>query len=208
MSRAWKSFEKYFSPIIKWSFCNTTVCGIFRTYREHYYTFLNFACPALELKLPCNNNERYYLFCPRKVHIRTHAHNSFFFFLFFFFASPCTAFICLAATTGRLLSVRSDGGSVGGVGILLFVFSRLPSPYFTCLVSVFVHVGSDFVFIAYSQRRYVLCFTAPRLSLFRLLPSFLPSFHRAGSRLHHDGLITSPANVWITVGIYWFSPCI
>lgn len=117
--------------------------------------------PNAKLKLP--RKQRTIL--PILPEVRTQFFPSF----FFSSASLCTAFVCLAATTGRLLSVRSVGGGGSiGVGILLFVFSRLPSPI-SPVSSLCLYTLDRILFLSPIANVGILCFTVTQLSLFCLL---------------------------------------
>jgi hypothetical protein len=65
---------------------------------------------------------------------------------------------------------------------------------------MFVHFRSDFVFIAYSQRWYIMLHCTPDYRYFAYYLAFRPPLTHS---CNHDGLITSPTNVWITISIYW-----
>lgn len=156
-----------------------TVCGIWS--REQINILFKFCLPGAETKTAMQQQRKILPILPEvgtHTLTNTHTHNSFLFSLFFFFFYLPLHRIYLPCSNHRSIIIRAQRRRRRWYIIICFLPFTIPLLYFTCLVSMFVHVGSDFVFIAYYPdvgMYYALLLPDYRYFVY-YLPSFLPSF--------------------------------
>lgn len=130
------------------------------------YFFKSYLPNAAKLKLP--RKQRTILPILPEVHTQ--------FFSLFFFCLPVHR-IYLPCSNHRSIIIRAQRWRwwqrIGGVGILLFVFSRFPSPI-SPVSSLYLYTLDRILFLSPIANVGILWYTVPQLSLFCLLP-YLPS---------------------------------